>query len=351
MLSLRAAAVLKSIVGQYIVKATPVPSQSIINESELRVSSATVRNEMVRLEQQGYITRRHPSAGSVPLDKGYRYYVGTLAGIELPLAEQLMISHLFQQVEKELEEWLRLSATLVARFVRNVAIVTKPKPVSCRLKHVELLALQDSLALIVLILYGAKVRQQLVVFDQVVSQPELTATANKLNAAYSGLTCSQILAKTIDLSPAEDQLTQCLVKIMQTEDKQEYEEPYLDGLHYMLNQPEFASRYRAQTFMELIEHRELLRVILPSELGELGVQVVIGKENKAEVIHDYSIVISRYGVPGEAVGTIGIVGPTRMPYARAISTVHYLSSVLSGLVAELYGKEMPMGRVQRKSDS
>jgi heat-inducible transcriptional repressor len=342
-LSPRAETILKSIVRQYIVKAVPVPSQSIINDYELGVSSATIRNEMARLEQAGYITRRHPSAGSIPCDKGYRYYVESLTELELPLAEQRLISHLFHQVEKELEEWLRLAATLMAGLVQNVAVVTISKPVNCRFKHVEVVALQDSLTLVVLILRGARVKQQLITFDQVVSQPELTVIANKLNVAYSGLTSSQILAKTTELSPVEQQLTDCLVKIMQTEDEQEYDEPYLDGLHFMLSQPEFAYSHRVLTLMELVEHRNLLKAIIPPELARHGVQVVIGKENQAEVIQDYSVVISRYGLPEEAVGTIGVIGPTRMPYARAISTVGYLSSVLSELVAELYSRETLTG--------
>jgi heat-inducible transcriptional repressor len=292
---------------------------------------------MAHLEQEGYIIRPHPSAGSIPSDKGYRYYVETLTDIELPLTEQRLISHLFHQVEKELEEWLRLAAALTARFVQNVAVVTMPKPVNCRFKHIELVALQDSLALVVLVLRGARVKQQLITFDQVITQPELTTTANKLNAAYSGLSRPQILAKATELSTTEQPVTDCLLKIMQAEDEQEYEEPYLDGLHFMINQPEFALSHRVLALMELIEQRNLLKAIIPPEPASRGVQIIIGKENKAEVIRDYSVVIRQYGLPDEAVGTICIVGPTRMPYARAISTVGYLSSVLSELVAELYG--------------
>ena len=343
MLPSRTETILKSIVGQYIAKATPVPSQSIINDYELKVSPATIRNDMAHLEQEGYITRCHPSAGSIPSDKGYRYYVESLSDIELPLAEQRLIRHLFHQIEKELEEWLRLAAKLIAQLVQNMAIVTMPKPANCQFKHLELIALQDSLALIVLVLRGAKVKQQLITFDQVMSQPKLTVIANKLNAAYSDLTSSQILAKGVRFSSTEQQLTDCLLKIMQVEDEQEYEEPYLDGLHFMLNQPEFVHSQRMLPLMELVDHRNLLRIIAPQGLTSHRVQIVIGKENKAEVIQDYSVVISRYGLPREAVGTIGVIGPTRMPYARALSTVSYLSSVMSGLVSELYGKETHAG--------
>jgi len=337
-LSSRSETILKSIVGQYIVRAVPVPSQSIINNYELAVSSATIRNEMAHLEQEGYITRPHPSAGGIPLDKGYRYYVETLSDIELPLAEQLLISHLFHQVERELEEWLSLAATLTAQLAQNVAVVTMPKSANCQFKHLELVALKDSLALVVLVLYGARLRQQLITFDQVISQPELTTIANKLNAAYSGLTRARILAKKIELSATEQEVTDCLLKIMQDEDEQEYEHSSLDGLHFTLNQPEFRRGQRGQNLMELIDCRNLMRTITPKEFASHEVQVIIGKENKAEAIQDCSVVINRYGLPEEAVGTISVVGPTRMPYARTISAVHYISSVLNQLVAELYGR-------------
>jgi heat-inducible transcriptional repressor len=314
-----------------------------MEDYELGVSSATIRNEMAHLERGGYITRRHPSAGSVPCDKGYRYYVESLTNIELPLAEQRLISHLFHQVEKELEQWLCLAATLISRLVQNVAVVTMPRPGNCRFKHMEVLALQDSLALIVLVLRGARVKQQLITLDRVISQAGLTAITGRLNSTYSGLTESQIVANTLELSAIEQQLKGCLLKMMQTEDEQEFDEPRLDGLHFILNQPEFANNHRLLTLMELIEHRNLLQAIVPPELPQQGVQVVIGKENRTEVIQDYSVVIGRYGLSEEAVGTIGIVGPTRMPYARAISTIGYLSSLLSELVAELYGREKTHG--------
>jgi len=344
MLSPRTQTILKSITGQYIARAVPVPSQSILSDLEFGVSSATIRNEMAHLEEEGYITRPHPSAGSIPTDKGYRYYVESLGDIELPLTEQRLISHLFHQIERELEEWLILAARLMAQLVQNVAIVTLPKPAGSHFRHLELFALQDLRALLVLALRGARIRQQLITFDQPVTQSELTMTANKLNRTYAGLGHRQILAGGKELSATEQEVTDCVVKIMQAEDRQEYEELYFDGLHFMLNQPEFTHGRQMLSLMELIEHKNLLPTIIPHKLARQGVQVVIGKENEAEVIHSYSVVISQYGVPKEAIGTIGVVGPTRMPYARTISAINYLSSVLSGLVAELYEIQAPIDK-------
>lgn len=340
MLSTRTETILKSIVGQYITKAMPVSSHSITDDAELGVSSATIRNEMAHLAQEGYITRPHTSAGSVPLDKGYRRYVDTLGNIMLPLVEQRLISHLFHQVESKLDEWLNLAATLTAQRVQNVSLVTTPRTKACQFKHLELVSLQDSLALLVLVLRGPRVGQLLINFDQVISQPELTVMANKLSAMYSGLTSSQISAEGTELSSAEQKITDCLVEVMEAEDSQEYEEPYVDGLHFTLNQPELVrNRGLALSLTELIEQRNLLRSVIPSKLTGRGVQVIIGKENEAETLRDYSVVISQYGLPGETVGNIGVIGPTRMPYARTIATVSYLSQVLSALVAKLYGQE------------
>jgi len=339
MLSPRAEAVLKTIINQYITRAVPVASQNIMNDAELRVSSATIRNEMAHLEQEGYITRPHPSAGSVPLDKGYRYYVESLRNVKLPASEQRLISHLFHQVEKQMEEWLRLTAALMAQLVQNLAIVTMPRTANCRFKYLELVALRESLALLVLILQGARLRQQLITFDQAISQVDLTAITNKLNTEFSGLTRPQISAKELELSSVEQQVTDALVKTMQAEDEQNYEETYLDGMHFILAQPEFSENRQLLGLIEMVEQRRLVGTILPPPEQSQSVQVIIGKENIAEAIQDYSIVIGHYGPPEEAIGTIGVIGPVRMPYARTIPTVDYLSKVLSELVAELYGKD------------
>jgi heat-inducible transcriptional repressor len=342
MLPPRQEKILRAIVEQYIAKARPVPSQEIMADREMEVSSATIRNEMMHLEEAGYIIRPHTSAGSVPTDKGYRRYVEAIGDIQLPVAEQRLVSHLFHQVERELEEWLNLAATLLAQMVHNTAVVTTPKTPSCRFKHLELVRLQDSLALLVVVLDGARVRQQLISFAQAVSQEKLTIMATKLSSVFAGRNSAQIGAKdTTGLSPTEQKLTDCLVKIMETEDEREYAEPYLDGLHFMLSQPEFAhDQHLALSLMEMIEQRSLMRSIVPPKFTGRSVQVIIGRENRTESIHDYSVVIRRYGLPQEAAGTIGVIGPTRMPYARTMATVNYLASVLSRLMAQLYGREM-----------
>lgn len=337
MLAPRTETILKSIINWYIEHAVPVSSQVLVHDYDLGVSSATVRNEMASLEHEGYIIRPHTSSGSVPSDKGYRFYVTSLDNVKLPVTDQRMISHLFHQVEGRMDEWSSLAATVLSRLAQNTAVITVPKTADCQLRHMELVSIQDSLVLLLLVLRGARIKQQLFSLEKPLTQAELTAISAKMNAAYIGSTASQISSKELDLNSVEQLIKETLVKMMQTEDEQSSGQSYLEGLHFLLNQPEFVHNQRILSVMELLEQRALLGTIIPQFQKGPQVRVVIGSENQAEVAHDCSLVISRYGPPGEASGNIIVVGPTRMDYPRIISAVSYISILLSGLVAELYG--------------
>ena len=333
-LTSRREAVLRIIVSEYIATAMPVASEAIFHNYQLGVSPATIRNDMAYLEEEGYITRPHTSAGSMPLDKGYRYYVVSLTeNVELSAEEQNRISNLFLEVEDEFERWLKLVAALMARLVRNAALVTFPKASQCRFRHLELVVVHDFLALLVFVLSEAILRRQLLPFDEPMTQERLTSLTNKLNAVYSGLTSSEILAKKLELSAEEERVTETVVEMMTAEDEAEYDEPYLEGLYLLLSQPDFAKKERVLSIMELMEAKDWLRPVLRRRSGDEGVQVLIGEENQDEALRDLSLVFSRYGVPSGIGGTIGVIGPTRMDYRRAISMVGYVSEILSDLVS------------------
>jgi len=326
--------VLRIIVSEYIDTAVPVASETIFRNYQLGVSPATIRNDMVYLEKEGYIARPHTSAGSVPLDKGYRHYVESLTKkTELPLEEQYRIQKLFLEVEKEFEKWLKLAAAIAASLVRNAALVTLPKPRQCRFRHLELVALQEFMALMVLVLGEAILKRQLLSFEEPVTQERLAIMANKLNAVYSGLNSSEISAKKVGLPSEEERVTGTVIDIMSAEDELEYEQPHLEGLRLMLGQPEFAQKDRMLSIMELMETKEWLNSAFSLRSSDVGVQVLIGEENRVQTLRDLSLVFSRYGIPGQVGGTIGVIGPTRMDYGRAISIVSYMSEVLSDLVA------------------
>ena len=335
----RAGKVLNYIIRQYIDRVAPVPSQEIADRASLGVSPATIRNDMAYLEREGFLIRPHTSAGCIPSDKGYRYYVETLNATDLPTDEQRLISHTFHQAEREVESWVSLTASLLAQMTRNVALVSLPKSADCHLRHLELIAVQDERALLVAVLEGAKVKQQLVTFTEPVTQEGLAPVNIKLNSLFGGRSTREIRELRPELSPLEQQAADFVIGMMRAEDTQEYQEPILEGWHFILNQPEFAESERMRSLMELVEQRHLLKVILPDSPHDAGVHVVIGKENRNAAIQNCSVVLTRYGLPEEATGTIAVVGPTRMPYSHTIPAVYYLASVLNRLVAGLYGRE------------
>ena len=331
----RTETILKIIVNEYIAGVRPVASKAITYNYNLKVSPATVRNDVAYLEEEGYVVRPHPSAGAVPTDKAYRYYVESIShDVKLPLAEQYLVYELFQEAKEEMEQWLKLAAALLAHFVRNVAVVTSPKAPRCRFKHLDLVALRDFVALLVLILYETRIRQKILSFDKKIAQEDLTMLANKLNAAYVGMTSSAISREKAGPSLEEKRVAECIVDMMTAEDKQEHGRPYLEGLPLMLSQPEFANNPRALDLLELLEGRDWLENIFRRELDKGGIKVIIGKENPEEVLQDLSLIVGEYGIPDKASGIVGVIGPKRMDYAKAISLVTCLSSLLSESIAD-----------------
>jgi heat-inducible transcriptional repressor len=327
--------VLRVIIEEYITRAAPVASSAIVQKYGLKVSPATIRNDTAYLEREGYVVHPHRSAGTIPTDKAYRYYVELIGEeIELPRVEQYLVRQLSQEAKEELEQWLRTVAALLARLVQNLVVITTPKAVRCRLKHLDLVALQDFMALLIVVLYEAKVRRQVLSFNRKVSQDELTRLANRLTSAYGGMTGSQILAKTDGLPSEERRISESLVEIMGAQDKLDYGEPYLEGLRMLLSQPEFVNSPRTLGILEVLEGEDWLKNIFSQESSKGGVKVVIGEENPEPALQDLSLLASQYGVPDKASGIVGVIGPRRMDYAKAISSLGCLSALLSNSVAE-----------------
>ncbi len=327
--------VLRAIIEDYITRATPVSSNAILQKYSLRVSPATIRNDTAYLEREGYVVHPHHSAGSVPTDKAYRYYVELIGEeIELPRVEQYLIQQIRQETKEELDQWLKTIAALLARLVHNLVVITTPKAVRCRFKHLDLVALQDFMALLIVVLCETKVRRQVLSFSRKVSQAELTKLANKLTSLYSGMSGSEILAKREGLSSEEMQLSESLADIMAAEDKLAYGEPYLEGLRLLLSQPEFVNSTRTLGILEVLEGEDWLRNIFYQESHRGGVRVVIGEENPEPALQDLSLIASEYGLLDEASGIVGVIGPKRMDYAKTISSLNCLSALLNNSVAE-----------------
>ncbi len=338
MLRPRTEIILKVLVEEYIDTATPVPSESIARKSGLRVSPATIRNEMVELEEAGYIVRPHVSAGGVPSDRGYRAYVESLdEALEPPPEMQELTRREFARVGRDLEAWIQLAARLLAQAVGSVAIVTFPSAPTPRLKHVELVQLQEFLALLIVVLQEARLRQQLMPLSEPLSQDDLLRVANKLNAIYGGLAYEDMDAKQVELTPFEAQVKEQALAILK-EAQEQATSYYTDGLRLLLRQPEFARGTQASELVEMLEEKLLVKGIVAEPPEEGKVKVVIGEENVWKALWPFSLVMSRYGLPGEATGVMTVLGPTRMGYPESIGATRFLSAFMSDLWASVHGR-------------
>jgi heat-inducible transcriptional repressor len=351
MLTERRGRILSLIVEDYVESALPVGSDTVVRKHRLGVSSATIRNEMARLEEEGYISHPHTSAGRIPTEKGYRYYVESLMEEEdLPWEEKQTILHQFHQAGREWEAWLHLAVAILAASARNMAVVTVPRSSHCRLRHIELVSLQELAALLVLVLEETRVRQHVLSLPEPLTQDELTEVARRLTQLYGGLTAAQIRATVAPLSPLEEEAVQAVLELILAEDEAANEEAYLEGLQHVLAQPEFSRSDKILALLEALDERNLTRNIPFRRLADVGVKVIIGSEHLAlgrpalagagpgwtEAMRECSVVVARYGMPGALNGALAVLGPTRMHYPRTISTVRYVSSLMSELLEGFY---------------
>jgi heat-inducible transcriptional repressor len=335
MLTERRSRILRLIVEEYVESAAPVGSETMVRKYRLPVSPATIRNEMAKLEEEGYITHPYTSAGRLPSDQGYRYYIESLMDEQdLTLEEKETIRHQFHQAGRELEQWVRLSAAVLAQVARNMAVVTSPRSPECRLKHLEVVLLHDVVVLLVVVLQDGRLAQQVLSLPEALSREEITTLAHRLTDLYHGLTASRIQGRAVELTLLESQIIEEVQALMAAEDEGRYDEVCLEGVRLVLGQPEFSRGEKMLGLLAVLDQYSLSRVLPLRRLAGEGVTVVIGRENQEDALHDCSLLVTRYGVPGALSGALAVVGPTRMRYSRTISTVRYLGSLMSELVGQ-----------------
>jgi heat-inducible transcriptional repressor len=335
--------ILSLVIHEYIRSAIPVGSQHMVEQYHLDMSSATVRNELAELTDMGYLRQPHPSAGRVPTEDGYRLFVGNLVQhTEIPDTLRRTISHQFYQMRQDVEQWTRLAASVLAFQSRAASLVTAPHFDQAHFKHLELISSRGRQVLLVLVTVGGEILQRFVTLAEPMTQEMLSASAARLTRALINKSVIEIQALNIDLEPLDQEFLAVVVDEMKQADSLVSGEIMVDGLTNVLAEPEFAGSEDARRALRVLEEKPLLQDLLSetvlhgSSVG--GVQVLIGGEGVMEALSQCSVVLARYGTPGMATGTLGVLGPMRMPYGRTISIVRFLSGLLSDLVNQNFNE-------------
>ena len=329
--------ILRSIVQQFILTASPVGSRNITKRFEVGVSPATVRNIMSDLEESGFINHPHTSAGRIPTDKGYRYYVDALMEIQkLKNSDKGFIDKNLDQNILETDEILKIASKLLSTITKQIACVTYPTLDNGILEKIQLVILSSTRLLVVVSIKSGLVKTMTLEFDTEVESEKLHKVESLLNERLNGLTFQEI-RKTFkdrlsDIGDAEKPIIRLFIDSVDRifKDHKKEDKLLITGATNVIQQPEFDDPGKFQSVIELIEDKDIIIHIMDKRRigNNNNVLISIGSENEEEKFNEYSLITKEYTF-GETSGTVGIIGPKRMEYSKVVAIVSYLGDMLS----------------------
>lgn len=330
--------ILKAVVREFTITAVPVGSHALVSRHFVNLSSATVRNEMSELADLGYLVQPHTSAGRIPTDRGYRYFVDFLMEMEpVPAQVESFIEGELRQAPADPQAMLERVATTVATVTQNAAVVSSPHGPQARVKHVDLVSLEPQDVLMVLLVEGNLIRQQVMRVGWPATQAELSRLANKLNRELAGRDRDAVAlrVKRVGSGLEADVLAQLAVTLELFERGAETLVLH-DGLRNLLRQPEFAEASRLHAVLEVLEETRYLATLLHQLAGDSDMQIVIGSENQTAQLRSCTVVLTTYGPTRRLRGVLGVVGPTRMAYGQVVGRLQAVARWASERMAEIY---------------
>jgi heat-inducible transcriptional repressor len=328
--------ILKAVVADYTVTGVPVGSQVLAAKYFIALSSATIRNELADLVGTGYLQQPHTSAGRVPTDRGYRYFVDFLMEPEsVPPTVRRTVKQVFETAPRSVDGILEKAAMVLAQVTENVSLVTAPEVTEARIKHVDLVSLEPQSVLLILVLEGNLIKQQVVHLDRVTSQDDLSRMAAMLNRKVKGQTADELSTRLIKLGPDRDEQRQIIERLVESITSHQAQRQTVvlhDGVRNLLRHPEFVEVSRLEELLELLEQGAQLASILQQVAFDKDVEIVIGRENTSSGLRECSLVLTTYKMDERVRGTIGVIGPTRMHYGQVVARVRLVSQATSELL-------------------
>ncbi len=335
--------ILEAIIEDYISSAEPVGSRTISKHSDMGLSSATIRNEMSDLEEMGYLISPHTSAGRIPTDAGYRFYVNELMEqYKVAQKDIVTLRRFFTAGVLQLDKLIRQAGSVVSQLTNYTTIAVTPELKKSYIKRFELVPVDGETALLVLITSEGIVRNQLISVSE--DELSLRSLSGVLNEKLAGLTLEEINLVRINeiqqmLGANAPMLMPILNFIHQAISELDGSEVYVANTQNMLNHPEYFDLSKAKGILRFLEDKESVKhAVDRADTGD-AISIVIGSENEIDEMKDTSIVTAKYMSNGKTIGTLGIVGPTRMNYAKVITSLDYIRKNMDTIINELYNEE------------
>lgn len=340
MLTERQKLILSAIVDDYIRSAEPVGSRTISKRGDVGFSPATIRNEMSDLEELGYLEQPHTSAGRIPSTKGYRYYVDHLVKLgHLSVGELDVLKLFFAERLQQVEHMIQHVATVLSSLTNYTSIVLGPELLTTTLKHLQIVPLNDSSAVAIIVTNTGHVENKVITIPDGMRVDEMERIVNVMNARLSGVPLVQLKSRLYsevgsELGKYASKYEELIRIVESTLQSDEEDRIFVSGSTNMLIQPEFKDVDKVKGILDLFDEAHTLVRLFSS--APKGIQVRIGSENSVEAINSCSLITASYSLDGQLLGTIGILGPTRMEYGKVISLLDHLSKDMAVVLARWY---------------
>ncbi len=333
----RKQAILRAVVQEFTTSASPVGSQALQSRYFVNLSSATIRAELADLSDRGYLAQPHTSAGRVPTDSGYRYFVDFLMNVEkIPDRVRAFIDEEMRQAPSDVQGMVERVAMTVAAVTQNASVASAPHGSLARIKHLDLVSLEPKEVLLIVLLEGNLLRQQVVTVSEAATQPQLTKLAARLNSGLAGRASDEV-RRRYDAAPLglEKELLGRVVDVMDVYEKGSEGFVVHDGVRNLIRQPEFAESSRLEQVLEVLEETRYLTTLLRQLIGESDLQIVIGSENASSQLRGCAVVLTTYGPSHRLKGVLGVIGPTRMAYSQTVARLQAVADAASDRMGQL----------------
>lgn len=334
--------ILKIVIEDYILNAEPVGSRTISKKSNLNLSPATIRYIMADLEEMGLLYQPHTSAGRVPTEKGFRFYIDYILDVhELSSKEQQEIRSRYSISQLEGKEIFRQTCHILSSSSHYLAVVWAPRMKMLVLKHIEFVKLKKNLVLAILISTTGIVQNRIIEIDEDISQSELERLSNYMNSLLTGLTLYQVKEKLLEQMKLEKNIyDRLLMQAIKLGEKalSSFDETdiFIEGRTNILQEPEFGNISIMTNLFRAFEEKAIMVKLLDKCMAPKGVQIAIGSESEIQEMESCSLVTSTYGYEGNILGALGVIGPRRMNYSKIIPLVDYSARLLTEILENYY---------------